>query len=70
MKKIVLFLGVLLFSLVAVGCGKDDASSEVEIKGITISSEQNLRTIKEGETLQLTVVVYPSEANQEVVWTS
>ena len=71
MKKIILFLGVLLFSLVAVGCGKNEESTgEVEIKGITISSEQNLRTIKEGETLQLTAVVYPSEANQEVVWTS
>ena len=32
MKKIILFLGVLLFSLVAVGCGKNEESTgEVEI---------------------------------------
>ena len=72
MKKILLFLGVLLFSLVAVSCGgsEDDDQATVEVKGITVSSEENLRTIAVGDTLQLTAIVYPEGVSQEVIWTS
>ena len=71
MKKILLFVGVLLFSLVCVSCGDDSGSTDsVEIKGITISSAENLRSISVGQTLQLTATVYPTEASQEVTWTS
>lgn len=69
MKKFILFLGVLLLSLVTVACGKEEAS-EVEVKGITIVSANDVRKIVAGETLQLTATVYPAEANQDVVWSS
>ena len=40
------------------------------VEGITITSENNVRTIKVNETLQLNVKVYPEKANQDVNWTS
>ena len=82
MKKIIMFLLILLVSITATGCqyleqlGLGDisdlifGSSEVEINGITISSADNVREISVGATLQLTAVVYPAEASQEVVWSS
>ncbi len=66
MKKIILFIGVLLISLVCVSCGE----TKVEVKGITISSSEDLRTVEEGKTLQLIAVVYPTEASQEVLWST
>jgi hypothetical protein len=39
-------------------------------EGIVISSAENVRTIKEGETLQLTATVYPLTIDQIVVWSS
>ena len=66
MKKIILFISLLLVSFVCVGCN----NNANEIVGITISSNENLKTIAVGETLQLTAVVYPESASQEVVWSS
>ena len=40
------------------------------VKGITISSENNLRTIRAEETLQLTAKVFPDAAVQTVVWST
>lgn len=52
----------------------DDSSSEpepeVEVKGIVIASQDNVRTLIEEQTLQLTATVYPLEASQLVTWTS
>ena len=45
-------------------------SNEQLIEGISISSENNLRTIKVGQTLQLTAKVFPAEAAQTVTWTT
>ena len=42
----------------------------VEVKGVNVTSADNARTIEVGATLQLTAVVYPAEASQEVVWSS
>ena len=64
MKKIFLFIGFLLISLACVSC------VSAEVLGITITSQDNLRTVEVGKTLQLTAVVYPENASQEVVWTS
>lgn len=73
MKKFILFLGVLMIALVTSGClntgkTKDDEVSTIE--GITITSEDGARKVVAGQTLQLTATVYPTDANQEVVWTS
>ena len=64
MKKILVLLLFFVFLLVPTGCGN------VAIEGVAITSENNVRTIKENETLQLTAVVYPSNASQEVTWSS
>lgn len=67
---------VVLLSAVAItGCNQpknSDNSSlnssveKAEVTGIMIDSNDNIRTIKVDETLQLTVVVYPLEALQEI----
>lgn len=44
--------------------------NEVTVQGITVSSKNDVRVIKAGETLELTAVVYPEKASQEVVWSS
>ena len=38
--------------------------------GITITSQDNLRTVAVGKTLQLSAVVYPEGADQSVIWTT
>ena len=52
----------------------DEPSSEpepeVEVKGIVIASQDNVRTLIEEQTLQLSATVYPLEALQSVTWTS
>ena len=52
----------------------DESSSEpepeVEVKGIVIASQDNVRTLIEEQTLQLSATVYPLEALQSVTWTS
>ena len=46
------------------------SSTTVSVTGVTITSANNVRSIKEGETLQLTATVLPEGANQGVTWTS
>ena len=43
---------------------------EVKVLGVEVTSENDVTTIKEEQTLQLTAVVYPENANQSVVWSS
>ena len=64
MKKLLVLLLFFVFLLIPTGCGN------VAIEGVAITSENNVRTIKENETLQLTAVVYPANATQEVTWSS
>lgn len=45
-------------------------NTEVKVNGIEIVSENNISSIKEEETLQLTAVVYPENADQSVTWSS
>ena len=67
MKKLLVFLCVLVLALFVSGCGTTQTD---KVDGITITSEGNVRTIKVGETLQLTAKVFPETADQTVVWTS
>ena len=67
MKKLLVFLSVLVFALFVCGCGETQTD---KIDGITITSEGNVRTIKVGETLQLIAKVFPETAEQSVVWSS
>lgn len=43
---------------------------EVKVLGVEVNSENNVSSIKEEETLQLTAVVYPENADQSVTWSS
>lgn len=63
MKKLLVFLSLFLVMGIMVGCKKT-------VEGITITSENNVRTIKVNETLQLNAKVYPDKANQKVYWKS
>ena len=63
MKKILKF-----FAFIALVLGLASCSAAPE--GIEITSANNVRTIKEGSTLQLEAKVYPENANQEVLWSS
>ena len=63
MKKIFVFLGLLLVVALFGACG-------ATVEGITISSEGNVRTVAAGETLQLYAKVFPEKASQEVDWAS
>ena len=67
MKKLLLFVCVLVFALFVSGCGQTQTDN---IDGITIISEGNVRTIKVGETLQLTAKVFPETADQTVLWST
>ena len=63
MKKILKFFTFLALVLGLVSCSSEPV-------GITISSANNVRVIKEHETLQLEAKVYLKNANQEVLWSS
>ena len=67
MKKLLVFVCVLVFALFVCGCGETPATT---IDGIAITSEGNVRTIKVGETLQLVAKVFPETADQSVLWAS
>ena len=82
-KRIQFFSVALLASLLTLSsCGptsipngptnpNDNPTSEnVKILGVDITSENNVRTVTVESTLQLTAVVYPADANQNVVWSS
>ena len=66
MRKIMLFLMILLTSFVAISCEQ----TAVEVKGVVISSTDDVRTVNVSGTLQLNVTVYPEGASQDVVWSS
>lgn len=61
-KKFIKFFTFLMLVLGLASCA--------QVEGIEITSANNVRTIKEGETLQLEAKVYPEGANQKVEWTS
>lgn len=64
MKKVLLLFVTILMLVFTASC-------EVSpIQGIQIESENNIRTIKVEETLQLTAVVFPETADQVVLWES
>lgn len=65
MKKLFLILSVFTFALFVTGC-----KQEVEVTGITITSENNLREIEVDDALQLTAQVFPEGADSKVVWSS
>ena len=66
MKKLLVFLSLLVMVCFATGC----VTTNPAVEGITISSEQNVRTIKVNQTLQLTAKVFPDGAEQSVTWAS
>jgi hypothetical protein len=66
MKKKNLFLLVLLFTTLLIGCKKDDS---IELAGITLSKTST--TLKPELTETLSATFFPEDAtNKEVVWTS
>ena len=68
MKKFLVFL--CLLALMGFVCGCGETQEDTTIDGISITSEGNVRTIKVGETLQLTAKVFPETAEQTVTWSS
>ena len=78
-KRSVLSVLVLASMFCLAGCTNNSSqtpssetpsSTTVSVTGVTITSANNVRSIKEGETLQLTATVLPEGANQGVTWTS
>jgi len=63
MRKLFSLLLVIVSLFVFVGC-------DTSVEGITISSEDGLRSVNVYGTLQLSATVYPEGANQEVEWSS
>lgn len=68
MKKILKFLVLFLIVFTVIGCTPE--TPEVKVTGVTISSENNVRTIKVNETLQLTAKVFPESVEQGVNWST
>lgn len=48
----------------------DSSLEQIVVEGIAISSENDVRTIEVGQTLQLSAKVYPLAALQDVTWSS
>lgn len=78
-KRSVLSVLVLASMFCLAGCTNNSSqtpssetpsSTTIAVTGVTITSANNVRSIKEGETLQLTATVLPEGANQGVTWTS
>ena len=67
MKKLLVFLSLLVMVVFVAGCETPQTGA---VEGITITSEENVRTIKVNETLQLTAKVFPASAEQSVVWST
>lgn len=57
-------ISLLSLSLLCAGCVKDEGT------GIVISSENNDRIVRVGETLKLTATIYSEDKNQEIVWST
>lgn len=68
MKKFLKFLVLFLMVFTVVGCTSE--TPDVKVTGVTISSENNVRTIKDNETLQLTAKVFPENVEQGVNWST
>ena len=67
MKKLLVFLSLLVMVVFVAGCETPQTGA---VEGITITSEENVRTIKVNETLQLTAKAFPASAEQSVVWST
>lgn len=68
MKKSKIFVALLMSSVFLVsGCNNTSKSAP---KGIDITSEGNITSLFETETLQLTAKVFPEDAVQTVIWSS
>lgn len=57
-------ISLLSLSLLCAGCVKDEGT------GIVISSENNERVVRVGDTIKLTATIYSENKNQEIVWSS
>lgn len=57
-------ISLFSLSLLCAGCVKDEGT------GIVISSENNDRIVKVGETIKLTATIYSDNENQEIVWST
>lgn len=68
MKKFLKFLVLFMMVFAVVGCAIE--TPEEKVLGVTITSENNVRTIKVNETLQLTAKVFPETIDQNVNWSS
>ena len=69
MKKVFLFIWILIAAIALVGCSTTGGET-VDILGIEISAENNLQTLKIGQTLQLNAQVYPTYVNQKFRWST
>ena len=67
MKKIFLFIGLILIAVMCAGCSE---GGESQVQGIEITSEENVHTLKVGDELQLIAQVYPTTLNQTFNWSS
>lgn len=65
MKKVLTFLVLFVLAFALVACS---TNTEVEIKGVSISSTSN--TVKVNQTVQLEAKVFPENADQSVTWKS
>lgn len=68
MKKGLLFIWILFTAIALVGCTV--GGNSIQVEGIEITSEENVHTLKIGETLQLNAVVYPTYINQKFNWST
>ena len=68
MKKGLLFIWILFTAITLVGCTV--GGNSIQVEGIEITSEENVHTLKIGETLQLNAVVYPTYINQKFNWST
>lgn len=68
LKKILLFVGILTLSLfIMVGCNKEDVDKSIPT---SLSLSQNEVTLLVGENIHIEVTPTPSEASNEVIWTT
>ena len=68
MKKGLLFIWILFTAIALVSCTV--GGNSIQVEGIEIISEENVHTLKIGETLQLNAVVYPTYINQKFNWST
>lgn len=61
--KLKTIIPLFVASLLLVGCGKKPS-----VKSVIVSTEGNVQTISEGETLQFLATVHPTNVDQSVTW--